>query len=174
MMRLDHNRAKTQIALKTNHPVADIRRMTVWGNHSATQYPHIDYCMVGDKPATDLVTHDWTTNDFTPTVQRRGTAIIEARGASSAASAADAAISHMNNWVLGTEEGDWVSMAIPSSDGFYGIDPDLVFSYPVTCKNGTYEIVQDLELSEYSREKIKLSEQELLKEREIIKDLLHG
>ncbi len=172
MMRLDHNRAKAQIALKTNHLVADITRMTIWGNHSTTQYPHIDNCLADGTPATELVTRDWTIDHFAPTIQRRGAAIIDARGASSAASAADAAIDHMNNWILGTEEGDWVSMAVHSDEGHYGIDPGLVFSYPVTCKNGSYEIVQGLELDEYSQKKIKLSEKELLEERGIISDLL--
>jgi len=171
MTRLDHNRAKAQIAIKTNHLVADITRMTIWGNHSATQYPDINHCLVDGTPATELVSMDWAIDHFTPTVQRRGAAIIEARGASSAASAADAAIDHMHSWMLGTDEGDWVSMAIPS-DGSYGIEAGLIYSFPVTCEGKAYKIVQGLEIDEYSTKKMRLTEQELKQEREIIEDLL--
>ena len=171
MMRLDHNRAKAQIALKTNQLVADVTRMIVWGNHSSTQYPDISHCLVAGKPATDAVSAEWANDEFIPTVQSRGAAIIEARGASSAASAADAAIDHMNSWILGTENDDWVSMAIPS-DGSYGIETGLMYSFPVTCKDGQYEIVQGLEISDYSREKMAITQQELLEERKMIADLL--
>ncbi|MCW8963306.1 MAG: malate dehydrogenase [Gammaproteobacteria bacterium] len=171
MTRLDHNRAMAQIAAKTNHLVADVTRMTIWGNHSSTQYPDISHCLVDGKPVTDMVSMSWAIDHFTPTVQRRGAAIIDARGASSAASAADAAIDHMHSWILGTDEGDWVSMAIPS-DGSYGIEPGLIYSFPVTCKDRSYEIVQGLEISDYSQEKMRKTEQELLDEREMIADLL--
>ena len=171
MMRLDHNRAKAQIAIKTNNLVADVTRMTIWGNHSATQHPDINHCMVKDQPALELVTRDWAIDHFIPTVQRRGAAIIDARGASSAASAADAAVDHIHSWMLGTDEGDWVSMAIPS-DGSYGIEPGLVYSFPVTCKDGKYEIVQDLDVDEYTRKKMLINKQELLEERDIVSELL--
>ena len=171
MMRLDHNRAKAQIAIKTNNLVADITRMTIWGNHSATQYPDIRNCLVKGTPAIDLVTMDWAIDHFTPTIQRRGAAIIEARGASSAASAADAAIDHMHSWCLGTDEDDWVSMAIPS-DGSYGIEEGLIYSFPVTCKDGKYSIVQGLEIDDYSREKMRITERELIAERDMVAELL--
>jgi malate dehydrogenase len=171
MTRLDHNRAKAQIAIKTNHLVADISRMTIWGNHSSTQYPDINHCLVAGQPATELVSMDWAIDHFTPTVQRRGAAIIDARGASSAASAADAAIDHMHSWILGTDEGDWVSMAIPS-DGSYDIEPGLIYSFPVTCKDGNYKIVQGLEIDDYSMKKMRLTRQELIEEREIVTELL--
>ena len=171
MTRLDHNRAKAQIAIKTNNLVADVSRMTIWGNHSSTQYPDINHCMVKGEPATELVTRDWTIDHFMPTVQRRGAAIIDARGASSAASAADAAIDHMHSWMLGTDDGDWVSMAIPS-DGSYDIEPGLIYSFPVTCKDGKYEIVQGLDMDDYSRKKMMLTKQELLEERDIVSELL--
>jgi malate dehydrogenase len=171
MTRLDHNRAVGQLANKTNSPVADIKRMTIWGNHSLTQYPHIDYCQVDGKPALDLVTHDWAIDHFIPRIQRRGAEIIEARGLSSAASAADAVVDHVHDWALGTQDGDWVSMSV-HSDGSYGIDEGIVFSYPVSCKDGEYEIVQGLELDELSVSRLKASENELLGERKIIADLL--
>ena len=171
MTRLDHNRAKAQIAIRTNHLVADITRMTIWGNHSSTQYPDINHCLVAGTPATELVTRDWAIDHFMPTVQRRGAAIIDARGASSAASAADAAIDHMHSWMLGTDEGDWVSMAIPS-DGSYDIEPGLIYSFPVTCKDGKYAIVQGLETDDYSRKKMMQTKQELLEERDIVSELL--
>ena len=171
MTRLDHNRALGQLANKTNTRVADIKRMTVWGNHSLTQYPHIDNCVVDGKPVFDLVSRGWAIDHFIPRIQRRGAEIIEARGLSSAASAADAVVDHVHDWALGTPEGDWVSMSI-HSDGSYGIDEGVIFSYPVTCKAGQYEIVQGLELDEFSLSRLKASERELREEREIIKDLL--
>jgi malate dehydrogenase len=171
MTRLDHNRAKAQVAIKTNNLVVDVKQMTIWGNHSSTQYPDLNHCLVAGKPAYDLLSKDWAINHFIPTIQQRGAAIIEARGTSSAASAADAAIDHMNSWILGTDEGDWVSMAVPS-DGSYGIEEGLIYSFPVTCKDKKYTIVQDLEIDEYSQEKMRLSEQELIDEREMVADLL--
>ncbi|MCU7853725.1 MAG: malate dehydrogenase [Candidatus Thiodiazotropha sp. (ex Monitilora ramsayi)] len=171
MTRLDHNRALGQLANKTNTLVADISRMTIWGNHSLTQYPHIDHCLVDGKPALDLVTQDWAVDHFIPRIQRRGAEIIEARGLSSAASAADAVVDHVHDWALGTPEGDWVSMSV-HSDGSYGIDEGVVFSYPVTCKAGKYEIVQGLDLDEFSVSRLKASEDELLGERAIIQELL--
>lgn len=171
MTRLDHNRAKAQIAIRTHHPVADITRMTIWGNHSSTQYPDINHCLVAGQPVTELVSRDWAIDHFIPTIQRRGSVIIEARGQSSAASAADAVIDHMQCWMLGTDEGDWVSMAIPS-DGSYDIEPGLIYSFPVTCKDGKYHIVQDLEIDDYSMKKMRQTKQELLEEREIVNELL--
>lgn len=171
MTRLDHNRAKAQIAIKTNHPVVDITRMTIWGNHSSTQHPDINHCLVAGTPAISLVGQEWAADHFIPMVQRRGAAIIDARGASSAASAADAAIDHMHDWIMGTDEGDWVSMAIPS-DGSYGIEPGLIFSFPVTCKDRKYKIVQGLEIDTFCQQKIDLTEQELRDELEMIEDLL--
>lgn len=171
MTRLDHNRAKGQLAKKTGSLVADITRMTVWGNHSLTQYPDIGNCLVGGKPALDLVSREWALDEMVPRVQKRGAEVIEARGSSSAASAGDAAIDHIHDWALGTPDGDWVSMSIPS-DGSYGVSEGIVFSFPVTCQNGAYEIVQGLELDDIDRERMKLSEQELLEERAMIEDLL--
>jgi malate dehydrogenase len=171
MTRLDHNRAKGQIAIKTNHPVAEISRMTIWGNHSSTQYPDIRHCLVSGRPALELVTMDWAIDHFAPTIQRRGAAIIEARGMSSAASAADAVIDHMHCWIKCSNEDDWVSMAVPS-DGSYGISEGLIYSFPVTCKNGQYSIVQGLEIDDYTREKMQITEQELIREREAVSDLL--
>ncbi|MCU7814632.1 MAG: malate dehydrogenase [Candidatus Thiodiazotropha sp. (ex Rostrolucina anterorostrata)] len=171
MTRLDHNRALGQLAIKTNSRVADIKQVTIWGNHSSTQFPHIDNCLVNGQPVYDLVERDWAIDEFVPRIQRRGAEVIEARGLSSAASAADAIVDHVHDWVLGTPDGDWVSMAIPS-DGSYGIDKGLVYSYPVTCKNGEFEIVQGLELDELSVSRLRLSEKELLEERSIIQDLL--
>lgn len=170
MMRLDHNRAKTQIAIKTGHPVAKVKCMTVWGNHSSTQFPDLSNCLVGGTPAFELVTKDWANDLFIPTVQSRGTAIIEARGVSSAASAANAAIDHMRNWILGTKEGDWTSMAIPSDEGHYGIEEGLVFSYPVTCSGGQYEVVTGLAIDDDMQNKLSTTEQELINEIEV----LHG
>ncbi len=171
MTRLDHNRALGQLANKTNSLVADIRRMTIWGNHSMTQYPDIGHCTVDGTPALELVTRDWAIDHFIPRIQRRGAEIIEARGLSSAASAADAVVDHVRNWARGTPEGDWVSMSVPS-DGSYGIDPGVVFSFPVTCRDGNYEIVQGLELDELSRSRLDKSHRELLEERAVIEDLL--
>lgn len=171
MTRLDHNRSLGGLANKTNSLVADIKRMTIWGNHSMTQYPDISNCLVNGKPAFDLVTRDWAIDHFIPKVQRRGSEIIEARGLSSAASAADAVVDHVRDWALGTPEGDWVSMSV-HSDGSYGIAEGVVFSFPVTCNKGEYEIVQNLTLDELSRSRLKASEQELLEERAIIEGLL--
>ena len=171
MTRLDHNRAISQLAAKTGASVPVIRQMTIWGNHSATQYPDINHCTVGDKPAPSLVDEAWVRDDFIPTVQQRGAAIIKARGASSAASAASAAIDHVRDWALGSTAGDWVSMAVPS-DGSYGVAEGIVYSFPVRCSNGRYEIVQGLELSEFSRERMKATEAELLEERDGVRDLI--
>jgi malate dehydrogenase len=171
MTRLDHNRAMAQLATKTGTHVTDIKQMTIWGNHSATQYPDINHATVAGKNATQLVDQDWLANEFIPVVQQRGAAIIKARGASSAASAASAAIDHVHDWALGTPKGDWVSMAIPA-DGSYGIEPGVVYSFPVTCKNGQYEIVQGLDIDEFSRERMSATEVELREERAAIEELL--
>ncbi|MBV62405.1 malate dehydrogenase [Abyssibacter profundi] len=169
MMRLDHNRALSQLAEKTGKSINTIDNMVVWGNHSATQYPDLHQCTVDGQPAMSLVDQAWYENDFIPTVQQRGAAIIKARGASSAASAASAAIDHMRDWALGSD--GWVSMGIPS-DGSYGVEPGIVYSYPVVCKNGDYEIVQDLEINAFSRERMKTTEDELRSERAAVEDLL--
>jgi len=171
MTRLDHNRALSQLAAKTGVHVTDIRQMIVWGNHSATQYPDISHCTVGGKPAKSLVDEAWYRDTFIPTVQQRGAAIIKARGASSAASAASAAIDHVHDWVLGSPKGDWVSMSIPS-DGSYGIAEGVIYSYPVTCSGGRYAIVQGLDVDEFSRGRMDKTREELLEEREGVKDLL--
>lgn len=171
MTRLDHNRAMAQLAEKTDCQVTDIRQMTIWGNHSATQYPDIHHASVAGKAATELVDEAWLADDFIPTVQQRGAAIINARGASSAASAASAAIDHMHDWTLGTPANDWVSMAIPA-DGSYGIAEGIVYSYPVRCVAGNYEIVQGLDVSAFSRERMEATETELREERAAIESLL--
>jgi len=171
MTRLDHNRALSQLAEKVDVHTTDIKRMTIWGNHSNTQYPDISNATVNGKAASELVDQSWLESDFIPTVQERGAAIIKARGASSAASAGSAAVDHMRTWALGTDEGDWVSMAIPS-DGSYGIEPGVMYSYPVTCANGNYEIVQGLEISDFSRERMNITEQELREERAAVEHLL--
>ena len=171
MTRLDHNRALSQLAEKTGSHVNDIRQMTIWGNHSATQYPDLTKASVGGKATASLVDENWTRETFIPTVQQRGAAIIKARGASSAASAASAAMDHIRTWVQGTAEGDWVSMGIPS-DGSYGIAPGVIYSYPVTCKDGQYSIVQGLEIDAFSRAKMDATYQELLEERDGVQDLL--
>lgn len=171
MTRLDHNRALSQLADKTGKHTTDIKRMTIWGNHSATQYPDIFHAEVDGQAASELVDEAWLADDFIPTVQQRGAAIIEARGASSAASAASAAVDHMRTWALGTADGDWASMGIPS-DGSYGIEPGIIYSYPVTCKNGQYEIVQGLEVNEFSQQRMDATEKELREEREAIKELI--
>ncbi|MDH3273276.1 MAG: malate dehydrogenase [Gammaproteobacteria bacterium] len=171
MTRLDHNRASAQLAARTGKHVNDVQRMTVWGNHSATQYPDIHHTLVDGTPALDLVDQTWLVDDFIPVVQQRGAAIIKARGASSAASAASAAIDHMRDWVLGSPDGDWVSMGIPA-DGSYGIESGVVYSYPVHCRDGDYEIVQDLAISEFSRERMDATEVELREERAAIEELL--
>jgi malate dehydrogenase len=171
MTRLDHNRALAQLAGKTGATVNDIRQMTIWGNHSATQYPDIAHCTVGGKPAPSLVDEAWVRDDFIPTVQQRGAAIIKARGLSSAASAASAAIDHVRDWALGSAANDWVSMAVPS-DGSYGVAEGIVYSFPVRCKDGRWEIVQGLDISDFSRERMQATEAELLEERDGVKDLL--
>ena len=171
MTRLDHNRAMAQLATKTGKHVNDISRMTIWGNHSATQYPDISNSTVAGKNAPDMVDKEWLAGEFIPVVQKRGAAIIEARGASSAASAASAAIDHMHDWALGTPDGDWVSMAIPA-DGSYGIEPGIVYSYPVRCSAGRYEIVQDLSIDDFSRARMDATEAELREERAAIEELL--
>lgn len=173
MTRLDHNRALSQLAEKTGTHVNDIKKMTIWGNHSATQYPDISQCTIKGRPAVEQIDQDWYRNDFIPIVQQRGAAIIKARGASSAASAASAAIDHMRDWALGTPDGDWVSMAVPS-DGSYGIDPGVIYSYPCICRNGQYEIVQNLPIDDFSREKMRVTDQELREERTNVEDLLKG
>jgi malate dehydrogenase len=168
MMRLDHNRAIAQIAAKTGTQVSDITNMTIWGNHSATQYPDVFHAAVQGRPAAEVVNDQtWIENDFIPTVQKRGAAIIEARGASSAASAANAAIDHVRDWVLGSPAGDWVSMAIPS-DGSYGVEAGVFCGHPCTCSDGTYEIVQGLEIDEFSRSRIDATVNELKEEREAV------
>jgi malate dehydrogenase len=171
MTRLDHNRAIAQLAVKTGAQVPDIRRMTVWGNHSATQYPDISHCTVAGRPAPSLVDETWVRDDFIPTVQQRGAAIIKARGASSAASAASAAIDHVRDWALDSASEDWVSMAVPS-DGSYDVAEGIVYSFPVRCSRGRYEIVQGLEISEFGRERMRVTEAELLEERDGVRDLL--
>jgi malate dehydrogenase len=171
MMRLDHNRALSQLAEKTGSHVRDIRRMTVWGNHSSTQYPDISHALVGGKPARSLVDAAWVEQTFIPVVQQRGAAIIKARGASSAASAASAAIDHIRTWVHGTPDGDWVSMAVPS-DGSYGIPEGVIYSYPVTTRSGDYQIVQGLSIDEFSRKRMDASLAELHAERAGVQALL--
>ncbi len=171
MMRLDHNRALSQLAAKVGCRTTDIKKMVIWGNHSSTQYPDIHHAEVKGEAAAPMVDKAWMADEFIPTVQQRGAAIIKARGASSAASAGSAAIDHMRSWALGTEEGDWVSMGIPS-DGSYGIAEGIMYSYPCTCKDGKYEIVQGLEISDFSREKMNATQSELLEEREAVKHLL--
>ena len=171
MTRLDHNRAISQLATQTGTPSNQITKMTIWGNHSATQYPDISDVKIGDKTAPELVADDWYKDTFIPCVQKRGAAIIEARGASSAASAANAAIDHIHTWVMGTPQDDWVSMAVPS-DGSYGIEPGVIYSFPCTCKGGDYSIVQGLEIDAFSREKMDATYAELKAEREDVADLL--
>jgi malate dehydrogenase len=171
MTRLDHNRALSQLAAKTGAHVNDIKRMTIWGNHSSTQYPDLSHAQVRGKPAKGLVDQPWIEQQFIPTVQQRGAAVIKARGSSSAASAASAAIDHVRTWVLGTAAGDWTSMAIPS-DGSYGIEEGLIYSYPVTCSNGAYQIVQQLPIDDFSRKRLDLSAVELREERDGVRELL--
>ncbi|MBT2438685.1 malate dehydrogenase [Streptomyces sp. ISL-36] len=171
MTRLDHNRAISQLAAKTGAAVSDIKRLTIWGNHSATQYPDIFHAEIAGKNAAEVVNDEqWLADTFIPTVAKRGAAIIEARGASSAASAANAAIDHVHTWVNGTAEGDWTSMGIPS-DGSYGVPEGLISSFPVTCKDGKYEIVQGLDINEFSRTRIDASVQELAEERDAVREL---
>jgi malate dehydrogenase len=172
MTRLDHNRAIAQLAAKTGSPVSEISRMTIWGNHSATQYPDVFHAEVGGKSAWQAVGEDraWLESEFIPTVQQRGAKVIEARGSSSAASAANAAIGHVRSWALGTPEGDWVSMAVPS-DGSYGVPEGLVSGFPCTCSRGEYQIVQGLDLDDFSRSRIDASVAELASERDTVSEL---
>lgn len=171
MMRLDHNRALSQLVEKTGARLGDIEKMVLWGNHSPTQYPDISFTTINGKAAGTLVDEDWNVNEFIPTVQQRGAAIIKARGASSAASAASAAVDHMRSWILGTQ-GEWVSMGVYSAGNPYDVDEGLIYSFPVTCDNGSWKIVKGLEISDFSRERMKKTEEELIAEREIIKHLL--
>jgi malate dehydrogenase len=171
MTRLDHNRAVTQIAQKLEATVSDVKRMSIWGNHSTTQYPDLFHCEVDGRNAYEAVgDHEWVDQTFIPTVAKRGAAIIDARGASSAASAANAAIDHIRSWVQGTPDGDWVSMAIPS-DGSYGVPEGIISSFPCTCRDGKYEIVQGLDIDDYSRSKIDASAAELVSERDAVAEL---
>jgi malate dehydrogenase len=174
MMRLDHNRALSQVAIKIGKPVAGVRKMVVWGNHSATQYPDLFHAEVDGQKVWELIRDQaWLESTFIPTVQKRGAAVIEARGSSSAASAANAAIDHVRDWVVGSREGDWVTMGIPS-DGSYGIAEGVIFGYPVTCKGGEYQIVQGLPLSDFSRGRIDATLKELHEERDGVKHLIGG
>ncbi len=171
MTRLDHNRALAQLSSKTAQPVTAIERVVIWGNHSATQYPDITHASIGGAPAQSAIDDDaWVVDEFIPRVQKRGAEVIEARGASSAASAANAAIDHMHDWVLGSAEGDYVSMAIPS-DGSYGVQEGLISSFPCVCRDGGYEIVQGLEIDEFSRARIDTSVAELTEERDAVAGL---
>ena len=171
MTRLDHNRAIAALAAKTGKHVTDVRHMTIWGNHSSTQYPDVFHATIAGKAAIDLVGESWVSDEFIPLVQQRGAAIIKARGASSAASAASAAINHVHDWALGTADDDWVSMAVPA-DGSYGIEQGVVYSYPVRCSGGRYEIVQDLAINDFSRARMVATDAELREERAAIADLL--
>ncbi len=171
MMRLDHNRALSQLAAKTETHVTKVKRMTIWGNHSSTQYPDLHHATVDGEPALPLVSEAWYRDEFIPTVQQRGAAIIKARGASSAASAASAAIDHIRNWVAGTAEGDWVSMAVPS-DGSYGVPAGVIYGFPVSCTKGSYQIVQGLAVNEFSRARLDATYRELTEERDGVKELL--
>jgi malate dehydrogenase len=171
MTRLDQNRAKAQLAARSGRAVTDVTNLTIWGNHSATQYPDVFHAKIGGKPAKDVIADDsWVEKEFIPAVQQRGAAIIEARGASSAASAASAAMDHVRDWMLGTTDGDWVSMAIPS-DGSYGVAEGLISSFPVTTKAGEYQIVQGLDIDEFSRSRIDASVAELGEERDAVREL---
>ena len=171
MTRLDHNRAKSYLAKKIGVTSTEIKKMIIWGNHSATQFPDLYHVLCNGKSINNEINHQWLIDDFIPTVQQRGAEIIKARGASSAASAASAAIDHMRDWVMGTPKDDWVSMAIPA-DGSYGIEPGIIFSFPVKCENGKYEIVQGLDIEAFSRERISITEAELREERAAIEHLL--
>jgi malate dehydrogenase len=172
MMRLDHNRAVSQLAAKLGKPVSAVRKVTIWGNHSATQYPDVFQAEIEGQKLWPLINDQaWLESTFIPTVQKRGAAIIEARGLSSAASAANAAIDHVRDWVLGTREGDWVSMGVPADDS-YGIGDGVIFGYPVTCKNGRYQIVKGVQVSEFSRGRINATLKELQEERDGVKHLI--
>jgi len=171
MMRLDHNRAMTQVAQKLGVSVTEVSRMTIWGNHSATQYPDLFHCRVSGRSAVEVVDdQNWLEGEFIPTVQQRGAAVIEARGASSAASAANAAIDHVHDWILGTDSDDWVSMGVPS-DGSYGVPEGILCGFPTRCEDGEWSIVQDLDLDEFSRSRIDVSVSELEAEREMVRGL---
>jgi malate dehydrogenase len=171
MMRLDHNRAKAQLAKKAGAHVRDVTRMTVWGNHSPTQYPDITHALIGGNPALEVVSdRDWLENEFIPTVQKRGAAVIEARGASSAKSAASAAVDHVRDWVQGTPDGDWVSMAVPS-DGSYEVEEGLISGFPCTCANGEWSVVEGLDIDDFSRERIDATVNELKEERDTVNRL---
>ena len=174
MTRLDHNRAKSQLAEKTGAHVNDIQKMIIWGNHSATQVPDIRHCTVKGKPAPSLVDEAWTRDTFIPGVQQRGAAVIKARGASSAASAASSAMDHVRSWINGTPAGDWVSMAVPSDGNPYGVKPGVVYSFPSTCKGGEWTTVGGLDIDAATRERMQASEAELLEEKAAIADLLGG
>ncbi|MCK5433125.1 MAG: malate dehydrogenase [Gammaproteobacteria bacterium] len=167
LTRLDHNRALAQLAAETKSDVSDIKKMIIWGNHSTTQYPDLSHTTVAGKAAHDLVDRSWYENDYIPRVAKRGAEIIDARGASSAASAANGAINHIHDWVMGTPEGNWTSMAVPS-DGSYGIPEGLTYSFPVTCSNGEYKIVQGLEIDDFSRERMEITQRELEEERDAV------
>jgi len=171
MVRLDHNRAIAQLAKKTGSQVSDITNMTVWGNHSPTMYPDLYNAKVGGEVAAEAVDREWMESDFIPTVAKRGAAIIDARGASSAASAANAAIDHVHDWVLGARDDDWTSMAVPS-DGSYDVEKGLVSGFPCRCEGGEWSIVEGLEINDFSRERIDASAKELAEEREAVKDLI--
>ncbi len=171
MTRLDHNRALAQLAEKSGVHHTAIRRMTIWGNHSSTQYPDVHHALINGLAAMDGLDENWYREDFIPSVQQRGAAIIQARGASSAASAASAAIDHMRSWACGSPENDWVSMAVPS-DGSYGVEPGVIFSFPCSCRNGDYEIVQGLEVNAFSRERMQATELELREERVAVESML--
>ncbi len=171
MMRLDHNRALAQLASKLDCHSSELSNMTIWGNHSTTQYPDVSNLKIAGESISNRLDHSWVKDDFIPRVQNRGAEIIKARGLSSAASAASAAIDHMRDWSLGTKENDWVSMAIPS-DGSYGISKGIIYSFPVTCENGSYSIVQNLEIDDFSKKSMEITEKELLEEKAAIKHLL--
>lgn len=171
MTRLDHNRAMSQLATKTGKSINDVQKITIWGNHSSTQYPDISKALVAGQAASSLVPNDWYVKEYIPTVQQRGAAIIAARGASSAASAANAAIFHVRDWALGSATNDWVSMGV-YSDGSYGIEKGLIYSFPCVCKQGSWEIVQGLEISDFSRERMRVTEKELCEERDAVAHLL--
>ena len=171
MTRLDHNRAKAHLAQKLGIHHDQICKMTIWGNHSATQYPDVSHALAKGEAAMEMVEQAWLEEDFIPAVQQRGAAIIKARGASSAASAAAAAIDHVRDWALGSAPDDWVSMAV-SGDGSYGVEEGLIYSFPVTCSDGRYQIVPDLDISDFSREKMRATEQELKEERDAVRDLV--
>ena len=171
MTRLDHERARSQLALKTGQAVAEVRRVTIWGNHSPTMHPDIGYCTIAGTPARELVDNSWYEESFIPTIQQRGAAVIEARGASSAASAANAAILHMRDWVCGTEKNDWTSMSV-LSDGTHDIAEGLIFSFPCSCEDSNHHIIHDLELDDFGRKQLKANEEELLAERDAVRELL--